>query len=228
MSVLYSAGCSYTANFDLEKDQRYPLLIGKHFGWTVVDHAIPGSCNSIIIRRAMRDCINLLKNNEPIVALIQLTPHHRFDYAGTPTKENCWKYGLSVDRLTIDSQIDDEFESINPLDKKNWPTEIIGYAKQHIALHNTNALNTNVLYSVVGLASFFRQNNIKYFIYAGPSYKGEDIVNNAFYQYLQKDPNVLDIKKFSMLGLINKDIHPNADDMKTIANYFINLLGEQE
>ena len=228
MTVLYSAGCSYTANFDLERDQRYPLLIGKHFGWSVVDHAVPGYCNSIIVRRAMRDCINLLKNNEPIVALIQLTHQHRFEYAGTPNKENHWKYGLPVDRLTINHQVDDEFESINPLDEKNWPSEIVGYAKQHIALQNIDALNTNILYSIVGLAAFFRQNNIKYLIYAGPSYKNENIVNNAFYQHLQKDPNVLDIKEFNMLELTGKITHPTADDMKTIADYFINLLGEQE
>jgi hypothetical protein len=224
MTILYSNGCSYTANFELERKDRYPELIAGHFGWQISNCAIPGNCNSIIMRRAMRDCINLLKHNEPIVALIQLTHQHRFEYAGTPTKENHWKYGLPIDRLIIDHQIDDNFESINPLDEKNWPKEIVDYAKQHIALQNTDALNTNVLYSVAGLASFFQTNNIQYFIYAGPSYWSEDIVNNTFYQYLLKDPQVLDLKNFNMLALTGHSSHPTVDGMQAIADYFINLI----
>lgn len=226
MTILYSNGCSYTANFNLDRKERYPILIAKHFNWKVHDRAIPGSCNSKIIRSAMRDCVNLLTRNEPIIALIQLTHQERFEYAGTPNKENHWKYGrLSFEQLNIDTATHDEFESINPLDEKNWPPEIVSYAKQYIALQKISALNTNILYSVVGLTSFFQQNNIKYFVYAGPvSYQTEDISNNAFYQYLLKDPNVLDIKKFSMLELTGSNAHPTVDGMKIIADYFINLL----
>jgi len=156
MTILYSNGCSYTANFGLERDNRYPVLIANYFGWTVEDRAIPGSCNSKIIRSSMRDCINLLERKEPIVALIQLTHRERFEYAGTPTKENHWKYGgLSHDNLEIDPKIHDEYESVSPLDEKNWPSEIVSYAKQSIALQKITALNSDLLCSVVGLSSFF-------------------------------------------------------------------------
>jgi hypothetical protein len=216
MTILYSNGCSFTANYEVPRPQRYPLLIGKHFNWQVVDRAIAGSCNSKIIRCSMRECISLLKHNEPIVALIQLTFKERFEYAGTCNDSNSWKYG----------RYGDQFESINPMDQQHWPSEITQYAKTHIALQQSEALNTNLLHGVIGLSSFFKTNNIRYLIYAGPSYAKESLESDLFYQYLVSDPDVLDLLKFDMLSLTGQQKHPTVDGMKTIADYFINRLAE--
>jgi hypothetical protein len=214
----------------VERENRYPLLVGKHFNWEVVDKAIPGSCNSKIIRCAMRDCINLLSQNQPMVALIQLTHRERFEYAGTPDKNNYWKYGLSLDQTHCDPAVDDQFESIKPMDENSWPKEIVSYAKQYFTLQKISALNTNILHSVIGLAAFFQTNNIKYFIYTGPSYNyknhSNDMLANPFYQYLLKDPGVLDLYNFNMLDLTGKLGHPDLDGMQAIADYFINQLDE--
>lgn len=227
MTILYSNGCSYTANYNIERSERYPILIAKHFKWMVQDKAIPGNCNSKIIRSAMRDCVSLLKQEKPIVAMIQLTHQERFEYAGKPTKENAWKYGLLHDQVeNIDKQIFDQFESINPMDEKHWPKEIVQYAKQHLILQKIDALNTNLFHSIIGLASFFRTNNIKYLIYAGPSFYNPEIDNDPFYRYLLNDKNVIDLNNFNMLSITGLSKHPDSSGMKKIADYFINLLAE--
>jgi hypothetical protein len=130
--------------------------------------------------------------------------------------------------INNDLLIDDLFESINPMDEKNWPSEIVSYAKQHLALENLEAINSVLMHNIIGLTSFFQKNNIKYLIYAGPSYLHDNLDKDPFYHYLLNDNNVLDLKNFSMLGLTGLRTHPTADGMQTIADYFINLLAEQE
>ena len=71
MTILYSNGCSYTANFDLNRDDRYPIIIAKKLGWQCYDRAEPGSCNSRIIRTTINDCLKLKNQSEEIVALIE-------------------------------------------------------------------------------------------------------------------------------------------------------------
>jgi len=202
------------------------MLIGKHFDWQVIDRAISGSCNSKIIRCAMRDCINLLTRGKPIFALIQLTFKERFEYSGTPNGPNNWKYG------EINTGIDlvlasDQFESLKPGDHDDWPDEVKQYAKIHTALQNPNAINAELFSRLVGLIAFFKSNNIQYLIYAGPAdFKNQLTTDDPFYQYLTMDPNVLDFLNFDMLALTGKQTHPDRDGMKAIADYFINLLDE--
>jgi hypothetical protein len=177
----------------------------------------------------MRDCINLLKRNEPIIALVQLTHKDRFEFAGTPTVENAWKYRLPHERLCVDKSIDDYFESVRAEDAGSWPHEIKDYARQVVLTQNEAAINSNLLHWTVGLAAFFKTNNIQYRIFAGPSFKYEQLSDDPFYQYLLADSNVLDLQTFDILTLAGTPgVHPNTEGMQRIANYFINLLGEQE
>jgi len=174
----------------------------------------------------MRDCIDLLKHNEPIVAMIQLTFKERFEYAGTLTGANNWKYG------EINTGLDfvpahDQFESIKPGDDINWPDEVKQYAKLHTVLQKPNAIDAELFSRLIGLVSFFKSNNIRYVIYAGPAdFKNQLTIDDPFYQYLTNDPNVLDFLKFDMLGLTGQQRHPDRDGMQRIADYFINLLDE--
>jgi hypothetical protein len=228
MTILYSNGCSFTANYNVPRWKRYPLLIGKHFSWPVVDRAIPASCNSKIIRCAIRDCISLLKQNKPIVAMIQLTFKERFEYSGTPNGPNNWKYGefnTGIDWVPAS----DQFESLKGADHENWPDEVKQYAKIHTILQKPKAIDAELFSRLVGLVSFFKLNNIRYLIYAGPSaFKNELTLDDPFYQYLLDDPSILNFLNFDMLSLTGKQEHPTADGMQIIADYFINLLDEQE
>lgn len=215
MTILYSNGCSFTDTRWYEPQYRYPFLIGKHFEWEVNAKAIAGSCNSRIIRCTIRDCINLLERNEPIVALIQLTYLSRFEYAGTRDAMNKWKYAES-----------DEFESVKPNDLDGLPPDVVQWAKLTSLLHKDSAAWSQLYSDIVGLVGFFRQHNIRYYIYAGPDLTPVSIRDNVFYNYIENDPGVLNLRKFNMLDLTGKQKHPEPDDMKIIAEYFINLLGE--
>jgi hypothetical protein len=174
----------------------------------------------------MRDCIDLLKRDEPIVALIQLTFKERFEYAGTPNDSNRWKYG------EINTGIDfvpaqDQFESLKPSDYENWPDEVKQYAKLHTVLQKPDAVDAELFSRLVGLVSFFRSNKIQYIIYAGPAdFRSQLNVDDPFYQWLTADPNVLDFSKFDMLALTGKQSHPDRAGMQAIADYFINRLVE--
>lgn len=233
MAILYSNGCSFTANFDVDRCMRYPTLIGKHFDWEVVDHALPQSCNSKIIRCTMRDCLQLLDQNEKITALVQLTFPERFEYAGDPTGANQWQYSIGTIR--------DEFEVIKPNDDNNWPKEIRDYANSIFMHQRRNALCAQLFSNLVGLISFFKANDIEYRIFLGPDlinmvgargYK-DAILQDAFYQRcISKDTNVLSLIDFNMLSVadtnVHPPVHPTPDGMQKIADYFINLLCEQE
>ena len=217
MTILYSNGCSFTDNRWISKEHRYPFLIGKQLGWEVIPAAIAGSCNSRIVRCTMRDCIELLKRNEPIVSLVQLTFLGRFEYAGHSTVDNRWKYARS-----------DEFESVKPNDLDNLSLDVVQWAKLSAVLFKSSAAWSQLYSSIVGLTSFFKLHNIHYYIYAGPDLRPISIRDTDFYSYVTNDPNVLDFRKFNMLSLTGKQMHPDVDGMQAIADYFIELLDEQE
>jgi len=215
MTILYSNGCSYTGNNWVERDQRYPKIIADHFKWNIQDSAIPGSCNRQIIRCSMRDVIELSCQNEPVVALIQLTHLFRFEYAGTKVFDNQWKYANN-----------DLFESVKPADESNWPTEIQTWAKHTILLQKPMAELEKLFCSIVGIVGLFEQLGITYKIFSGPPLKTDVPMfdQSIFYDYLKSNSNVLDLMNFNMLGLTNSNKHPNVEGMQTIADYFINQL----
>jgi hypothetical protein len=174
----------------------------------------------------MRDCIDLLTRNKPIVAMIQLTFKERFEYAGTPNGSNNWKYG------EVNTGIDfvparDTFESLKPGDDENWPNEVKQYAKIHTVLQKPSAIDAELFSRLVGLVSFFKLNNIRYLIYAGPAdFKSQLNINDPFYQWLTADPNVLNFLNFDMLSLTGQQTHPDRAGMQSIADYFVNQLAE--
>lgn len=221
MTILYSNGCSFTANMKLDREHRYPWLVGNHFGWKVHDKAVAGNCNSKIIRCTMRDCVRLLERKEKIQALVQLTFKERWEYAGNPDGLKKWQYSFC----------EDLFEVIKPGDEANWPLEIKNYAKQVFLSQKPNALYSQLFSNLLGLVSFFKHNRIHYKIFAGPRAINDDhahFTKDLFYKYLSQDSNILDLTTFNMLDLTGRQDHPDTDGMTKIANYFINQLDEQE
>jgi hypothetical protein len=213
MTILYSNGCSFTDWRYIPREHRYPVIIGERMNWSVHDRGLPGSCNSRIIRTTIRDCCSLLDKGEPIVALIQLSFLNRYEYAGTPTSDNRWKY-----------ENGDKFESLTPGKLYDGESELVQtWFRANLLLHNDEAAYMQLFASIIGLVGFFRQHNIRYYVYMGPAQ------NNIFeptdlYQYLKQDPGVLDLRTFNMLALTGSQSHPDHKGMIKIADYFCNLL----
>jgi len=216
MTILYSNGCSYTANLDLARDERYPIILSKKLGWDCKDRAEPGSCNSRIIRTTIEDCIKLRKqSNEKIFAMIQLSHLFRTEY---PDDTN---------------PLGDPFYSIKPNILSNVPEDVVKYSTLYWKLYNERQLLINLLTLLIGLTGYFNHNNINYLIYLGPNENvmyTSNLKNDVRFAYLKKDSGLLDLEKFYMLDLLDKkDSHPDQIGMQKISDYFyekISLLCE--
>jgi hypothetical protein len=208
MTILYSNGCSYTANHDLNRKDRYPIILADQLGYRCIDRAEPGSCNSRIIRVTINDCIKLKKDNENILALIQLSHLARTEY---PDETN---------------PLDDLFFSIKPEVSNNLHLEkdVQMYSNLYWKLYSDKIMVMDLLTKLVGLVGFFNQTQIKYLIYLGPLENELYQIDDCKMDYLI-DKNVLDLKTFSMLGLLgNQNIHPDVQGMEIIADYFYKKL----
>jgi hypothetical protein len=158
--------------------------------------------------------------------MIQLTFKERFEYAGTPDEHNRWKYGEINTGLSF-VPARDTFESLKPGDDENWPNEVKQYAKIHTVLQKSNAIDAELFSRLVGLVSFFKLNNIRYLIYAGPAgFRSQLTIDDPFYQWLAADTNILNFSNFDMLSLTGQQSHPDRAGMQRIADYFINRLDE--
>lgn len=220
MTILYSNGCSYTANMVLEPEQKYPYLLSQRLGWDLRTAAIAGSCNRRIIRSTMRDCIKL-STQDHVFALIQLTHLHRTEYAGIKTVNNQFKY--SYDERYFEY---DKFEGVKPNDYTGLPSRVKDWAELGFSLHVEDAEFSRLCADVLGLVSFLKFKNIDYCVFTGPAIAVQS--TDSLYIELQNDANVLDLLKFNMLGLTGEQHHPNVNGMQLIADYFFNLLYEQE
>jgi hypothetical protein len=214
MTILYSNGCSYTCNHLVPKEQRYQHILAERLRWSLEPAAIPGSCTRRIIRCTIRDCIKLLKRNEPIVALVQLTHLTRIEYAGTG---GSWRYAE-----------EDMYESLNGIDHPDNTELANNLVRSSFLLHNERAELTRIMSELIGLTGFFKQHDIKYLIYTGPEIlvNPNEIINDTFYQYLKQDTGVLDLAEFNMLALTGEQRHPDKKGNEVIADYFFNLLCE--
>lgn len=216
--ILYSNGCSYTANMVLAPEQKYPYLLSKKLNYNLKAAAIAGSCNRRIIRSTIRDCINLSKQ-EQVFALIQLTHLHRTEYAGSRTTDNQYKYSYDENQFEYDM-----YEGLKPNDYAGLPGRVKDWAEMGFSLHNDDAEFTRLCSDVLGLAAFLRSKNIKYCIFTGPAINLN--IRDTLYSELKLDNNVLDLFEFNMLGLTGQQKHPDVVGMQLIADYFFNLLCE--
>jgi hypothetical protein len=214
MTILYINGCSYTANKAVEASKRYSSIVAENFGWELFDRSHPGSCNERIVRCAMRDCIKLLEQKTPIVALIQLTHLARTEYAGETTEQTQWKYWQ--DRLLA---------SIKP-NEPDLPKVVDDYLNLHMTLFNQQASMIKLMVLITGLTSFFQNNNIQYLIYNGPAELNE-FEPEEFYEFLSRDAGVLDLKTFNMLSLIGKETHPDLQGMAAISDFLTVTIKQQ-
>jgi hypothetical protein len=215
--ILYSNGCSYTANNVLAEEKRYPQILAKRLGWDIMPLSIPGSSNRRIIRCTIRDCIKLLHQNKKIFAMIQLSHLTRYEFAGKTDTQHPWKYAEG-----------DLFESFNGPDASGISHAAHEFNKYHFLLHDSHAELTRLMADIIGLTAFFKQHDIDYIIFTGPKIHVpiEKVESDLFYQYCKNDHNILDLLEFNMLDLTGKQTHPDEQGMQLIADYFFNLLCE--
>ena len=214
MTILYTNGCSYTANFDLARRDRYPIILAEQLGWQCVDKAEPGSCNRRIVRTTIEDCVKLRsQSNEKIVALIQLSHLNRTEYP------------------TVKNPLPDPFYSIKPNNvNSHVPEDAKKYSDYYWRLHNDHHILVNLITDLIGLISYFKQNDIQYLLYLGPDENNiyvDNVKDDVRFKFLNSELGVLDLAGFNMLALTGEQTHPTADGMRVIADYFFNLLCEQ-
>lgn len=218
--ILYSNGCSYTANMKLLPEQKYPYLLSQRLNYQLRTAAIAGSCNRRIIRSTIRDCINLVNQDQQVFALIQLTHLHRTEYAGVRTTTNQYKYSYDENQFEYDL-----YEGLKPNNLDEVPNRVQQWAELGFSLHDESAEFTRLCADLIGLTAFFQTRNIKYCIFSGSAIQVS--CQDTLYKELQKDSCVLDLLKFNMLGLTGEQKHPDEKGMQLIADYFFNLLCEQ-
>jgi hypothetical protein len=177
-----------------------------------MDNSWPGSSNSRIIRSAYKDCVKLKNtSNEKIVALIQLTHLFRTEIFTSAVQNNDWL------------DLHDPFTSIKPTDK-NLSHEQQQFADGFFKINTDESLLLGLLPQLLGLASFFKQNQIDYLIYFGPREECETVRDNILFKELQKDTGILDLANFNMLNLTGKQQHPDNSGMQKIFEYFYEKL----
>lgn len=210
MTILYSNGCSHTANFDLPRNSRYPLLLSKKLGWNCVDNAEPGASNARIFRTTIKDCVRLKNTtSEKIFALIQLTYLHRTEIPD------------------FNAPNPDKFISLKPSSfGEKYNKNIIEYLDLYFRFFDDSSLATYLMTNVIMLSSFFKQQSIDYLIYFGPEHCDSISWNSQeLFSHIQQDSNILDFRTFFMLGLTDTpEKHPTADGMKNISEYFYKLI----
>ena len=226
--LLYSNGCSYTANWNIEENKTYPVLLAEKLFHIPKLAANPGSCNRKIIRNTIADSIELLDQypEHEIFVLLQLTHLHRNEFAGQITKDNEWKY--TTKEIRFHNFKHDDFESITASESANLSPTVNRWMELNLILHNEKAELIRLWSELVSLTGFFKQHNIDYLIFSGPKIEvdKDSVKDNIFYRYLLKDYRVLDLIDFNMLALTGKQVHPTEEGMQLIADYFFNLLYE--
>jgi hypothetical protein len=157
---------------------------------TVVNNGLSGSCNARIIRTTVRDILDIRKNNnDSILAVICL---------GSMIRNEWW----NVDKKLPDGFNDGHFESFQIHGVNNQQLPFYQYAQEWYRHYDDEAEQTNFMMQLVILTSFLKQQKVNYIMFAGNNmtYKPLDyhsIFIKTFADYIQDDPDILDLNRFS-------------------------------
>ena len=190
--IVYVNGDSYAAMSD---GKRYSEFLGEQFSCKSVNSAITGSSNSRILRTSLRDLIDLQKQHNKIVAVINLS---------FTIRTELWDPNVTSRRFKNDG----EFVSIQPTVKKDWfnskksndATVYNSYADEFLRWFNPEAETVNLLKEILLLTTWCKHNKIKYVIFSAILQESVDLASpfiKSFYDEVALDKNVLDIFKFS-------------------------------
>jgi len=177
--ILYANSDSYGV---LSTGKTYTDFIGQQLNCKVVNNGLPGSCNNRILRRSVRDLLELKKQNNNILAIFGLAHPNRTEYWSNEAIGN-----------------DGHFKDIQP---NNCLTgDAKKFSDAYNRLYDDEAATTNLLFQLAMFTSFLNLNNIKYLIWMGTkNMKAVDFSTpfiKQFYEKIQSDSNIVDLFDFS-------------------------------
>ena len=185
--ILYVNGDSYSVVSDGKK---YSDFLGESLGRTVINNAIPGSCNDRIFRTSLRDLIELKSKHSDVIAVISLS---------FPIRTELWDQHIKHNKFVNDG----EFTSIQPVNSKTWfydNTISVGkyteFCKQFLTYYNIEAETVKLLQNIILLATWCKQHNVTYVIVSGPLQEPVDFTTpfiKSFYDAMLNDSNIVNI-----------------------------------
>jgi len=195
--IVYVNGCSYASISD---GKRYSEYLAEHFNCDSVNAAIPGSCNSRILRTSLRDLINLKKQHKDIVAIISLSFVLRTEvWNRDPNRQDRWKQSGDGDFISM--QFTGAHDWKKKLDKGHvdWKisgTQLRNYGKSWLIWYDVESEITKLLQQIILFTAWCKSNAIKCVLFSGPLQESIDFESpfvKPFYDVVQEDTSVIDI-----------------------------------
>jgi len=205
--MIYVNGDSYSCISD---GLRYSEVLGEHFKCDVINSAIAGSSNNRIIRTSIRELIQLRKQHDEIFAIISVS---------FPLRTELWDTDLSDNRFINDG----EFTSFQTSQTKHWfqaggnygHSKYKDYINQWLRWYNIEAETVKLLQEIILLASWCKQNNIRYVIFSGALQEPVDITAPFicdFYDEMSNDKNIINIFQDSFTAWCVRHGHKPIDN----------------
>lgn len=216
--IVYANGCSYAC---ISNGKRYSDFLGEYFNCKSINAALPGSCNSRILRSSLRDLIELKKSHDNIIAVISLSFILRTElWHRNPKRQDCWKQSGDGDFISFQfAQTIDWKDQINKNLLLDLEEEFKSYGKNWLTWFNVEAETTKLLEHMILFASWCKLNNIKYVIFSGPLQEPielESIFVKSFYDTVCADNLIINIFNESFLKWCNDNGHTPIDDFKMV------------
>lgn len=229
--ILFTNGCSWTWGGGLEPhfrsndinddNKRLPLVWPHHLGKLlnankVINLSAGCGSNQRIFRTTFDWFLNEYKNDEPIIAVIQLTDPARYEYYLTDSIEDFTNDQLHWTKLTPSAHIL-SMRGVDP-NEPIWKQRELELIKERDSRMATYTLIEGV-YRMIGycssLAHLFEKHNVEYYFWGG-YFKFNPEYPIRYKNYLTKI-NHLDFEWHSVDPISTKDMHPSLLGHKQLA-----------
>jgi hypothetical protein len=160
-------------------DKVYGDYLAEKIGAQLINHAIPGSCNSQIIRSTVRNLQEIIPTKQEILCVLNISVLSRYDLWDTNSKlrDSTPSSGHSYDNshsIVVDKlkKINDG-EYVSYMADEPWTATQFDKFPEYALQLKSEVLNYNyeqrwydLYYQLYMLIMYFKQNNIKYLIFA--------------------------------------------------------------
>jgi len=245
--ILYSNSCSFGAP-DLEHDV-YSDYVAGEFSAELLNKGLPKSCNRRIIRRSLRDLIELVDTSDVFV-LIGLTFISRTELWQPwidPAGNDGHFLPVQIDQSKIDWSVSGLIDTVVPDIHKLADVRIQEYYKNWLLHYHPESIMTDLLTDIIMFTGWLERKNIKYLVFSNAElFPGDNKVgyNSPFIESLKQqilnNKNIINPWEFSFcthsleLGLVPKDYHvyknqghPGGEAHKKFADLLITHLKQK-
>lgn len=178
--ILYVNGCSWSSMSNQDcTDKVYGDYLAEKIGAQLINHAIPGSCNSQIIRSTVRNLQEIIPTQKEIICVLNISLLPRYDLWDTNSKLRNSKpsshgYGRSHDLVVNKLNKANDGEYVSYMSDEPWTATLMDKFPEYALQLKSEVVNYNyeqrwyeLYYQLFMLIAYFKQNNIKYLIFAG-------------------------------------------------------------